>query len=378
VIRRWQNSTEKQAVHCRARASRHAFALILAGGSGTRFWPLSRRLQPKQLLRFFGQESLLQQAARRIQGLIPPERTYVLTNAAILESVRRQLPDIPSGQIVGEPASRNTAPAIGLAAHEIARCDPEGIMVVLPSDHVITRQGVFRRMLLYGCEQASRAGRSIVIGIKPTRAETGYGYIRLGMQEGGSRGIGIFRVAEFTEKPSTAAARRYFRSGKYLWNGGMFIWSVATLIANFERYQPTMAAAIRRMSLDGGMRSPKALKALYPRLENISIDYALMEKIQDVHAVAADIGWSDLGSWLTAFELSRKDPQGNVCPPRGFLLDCRDNMIVSEKKFTAAVGVRNLVIVETDDALLVCSKDRSQDVGRIVRELERRNVQELL
>jgi mannose-1-phosphate guanylyltransferase len=355
----------------------HAFALILAGGSGTRFWPLSRQARPKQLLRLFGSESLLGQAADRIQGLIPPERTYVFTSAVIREAVQRELPHIPGAQIVAEPASRNTAPAIGLAAHEIARRDPEGVMVVLPSDHLIARRGAFRQTLARGCQLAAQPGRSIVIGIKPTRPETGYGYIRLGTQESHTGGIGIFRVVEFTEKPPAAVARRYFRSGKYLWNGGMFIWKAATLIENFDRYRPAMAAAIRRIAERGGIRSPKTLKRLYPRLENISVDYALMERIRDVYAVASEIGWSDVGSWAAAYELVRKDEQGNVRPPSGYLLDCRENMIISEKKFTAAVGVTNLVIVETGDALLVCSKERSQDVGKIVRELERRKLSKL-
>lgn len=356
----------------------HAYALILAGGSGTRFWPLSRRSRPKQLLRLFEKKSLLEQAAARIQGFIPPERTFVFTNKLIREQVRRELSGIPSEQIVAEPASRNTAPAIALAACEMARRDPNAVMVVLPSDHLITKRGVFRRTLGLGLKIAAQPGRSVVIGIRPTRPETGYGYIRLGTQESQTRGIGVFRVLEFTEKPPLNTARRYLRSGRYLWNGGMFIWRASTLLGNLQRYQPAMSAAIRRLAEAGGIRSLRALTRLYPRLESISVDYALMEKIKDVYAVSADLGWSDVGSWATAYELKPKDAQGNVCSPSGYLLDCHENMIVSEKKFTAAIGVSNLVVVETDDALLVCSKDRSQDVGKIVRELERRKLSELV
>lgn len=352
--------------------------MILAGGSGTRFWPLSRRSRPKQLLKLFGEKSLLAQTLERLHGLIPPDHTYVFTSEIILDAVRRELPRVPRPQIVAEPASRNTAPAIGLAAHEILRRDPHGMMVILPSDHIITKPDLFRRALAAGCQAASEEGRSVVLGIKPTRPETGFGYIRLGKQEGSSGSLGIFRVLQFTEKPPVATARRHVRSGKYLWNAGMFIWRASTLIANLERFQPRMAAALRRITEAGGVRSPKTLKRLYPRLENISIDYALMEKIENVSAIAADIGWSDVGSWAAAHELSAQDGAGNVSPSAALMVDSRRNIILSSQKFVAAVGVEDLVIVETEDALLVCPRDRSQEVGKLVKEIERLGHQRLL
>ncbi len=356
----------------------HAYAVILAGGSGTRFWPLSRRKRPKQLLNLFGARTLLEETAARIRDLIPPERTYVFTNHRIRDEVRRQLRAVPGRQIVAEPASRNTAPTIGLAAHEILRHDPEGIMVVLPSDHVITKPAIFHRALAAGCNWAREPGRSVLIGLKPTCPETGYGYIRLGKLASGPRSLGIFQVLQFTEKPDSATARRYVRAGNYLWNGGMFIWRASTLIANLERLQPDLAAGLCRLAEAGGIRPEAALKRLYPRLANISIDYAVMEKAPDVFAVAADIGWSDVGSWAAAYELIGKDGAGNVRPPAAFLLDSRGNLIVSKGKFVAAVGVEDLVIVETEDALLVCARDHSQDVGKIVRELEEKGSEKLL
>jgi mannose-1-phosphate guanylyltransferase len=357
----------------------HTYAVILAGGSGTRFWPLSRRANPKQLLSLFGKQSLLEQTAQRIRALVPPERIYVFTNTMIHDAVRRQLPQVPEEQIVAEPASRNTAPAIGLAAFEIARRDAQGVMMVLPSDHVITKPGMFRQALAAGRRVAEEEGRSVVIGIKPSRPETGYGYIRLIKREGREGKAAISRVRQFTEKPPAATARRYVRSRQYLWNAGMFIWKASTLISNLDHYQPQMAAGLRRVVSDGGIRASKALKHWYPRLPNISIDYALMEHITNVWAVAAaDMGWSDVGSWAAAYELNPKDADRNVCPRSAYLLDCHGNMIVSSRKFVGAAGIENLIIVETDDALLVCSQDRSQDVGKIVRELERRGIKRLL
>ncbi|MGH9378029.1 MAG: mannose-1-phosphate guanylyltransferase [Terriglobia bacterium] len=356
----------------------HAYAMILAGGSGTRFWPLSRRSRPKQLLKLFGEESLLAQTLERLHGLVPPDRTYVFTNGTIRDAVRRELPRVPRSQIIAEPASRNTAPAIGLAAYEILRRDPHGVMVILPSDHIITKPNLFQQAVSAGYQTALEEGRSVVIGIKPSRPETGFGYIRLGPQEKNARSPGIFRVVQFTEKPPLTTARRYVRSGKYLWNAGMFIWRASTLIANLERFQPQMAAALRRITEAGGVRSANAMKRLYPRLENISIDYALMEKVQNVSAVAADIGWSDVGSWAAAHELSPQDREGNVRPATALMVDSRRNIILSSQKFVAAVGVQDLVIVETEDALLICPRDRSQDVGKLVKEIERLGHKKLL
>lgn len=207
----------------------HAYAVIMAGGSGTRFWPLSRRKHPKQLLELFGRGTLLEQTVARLRSVIPPARTYVYTNELVRRNVRRCLPQIPTSQIVSEPASRNTAPTLGVAAHEIARRDPRGLMVVLPSDHVISKPAEFRRVLRAACELASVEGRSVVLGLKPTRPDTGFGYIRLGRREQGVKGQEVFRVERFTEKPPLDLARRYVSSGRYLWNGGMFIWRASTL-----------------------------------------------------------------------------------------------------------------------------------------------------
>jgi len=358
-------------------AFKHAYAVIMAGGSGTRFWPLSRCKRPKQLLTLFGRHSLLEQTVARIQPAIPSGRVYVFTSEAILRRVRQLLPRIPSGQIVGEPAARNTAPTLGVAAFEIARRDPEGLMVVLPSDHIIAKPEVFRQVLSAACRVASTPGRSVVLGLKPTRPDTGFGYIRLGRREGKVARHDVFQVETFTEKPTLALARRYASSGRYLWNGGMFIWKASTLIENFQRFQPAMASQLKQIADAGGVRS-RAFRRLYPKFPKISIDYALMEKIPSIYALPADIGWNDVGSWAVVYELNNKDSEKNVRPRASLSLDSGGNMAVSPKKFVVTVGVHDLIIVETDDALLVCARERSQEVGKAVQELERLGRSDLL
>ncbi len=367
-----------QAAKSRAPLDGHVYVVIMAGGSGTRFWPMSRRKNPKQLLDLFGGTTLLEQAVKRVEGMVPPEQIYIFTNNLVRSRIVRLLPHIPKRQIVAEPAQRNTAPTIGLAAHEILRRDPKGIMVVLPADHVVRKPGAFRNAFKAGCRWAAAEGRSVVLGIEPTRPETGYGYIRLGGVEKNIGSQKMFRVEQFTEKPGLAAARRYVASKRYLWNAGMFIWRASTLLANLRRFQPAMAEGLERMAAAGGIGNPRTLKRLFPRLEKISIDYALMEKLDDVFAVAADIGWSDVGSWAVAYDLSAKDGDGNVRPENSLCLGSKGNMIVSDRKFLVAIGVENLVIVDTGDAVLVCAREQSQQVGKAVQELERRGKKSLL
>ena len=331
----------------------------MAGGSGTRFWPLSRRKHPKQLLELFGHGTLLEQTVSRLLPIIPPERIYIYTNELISREVRRRLPQIPRAQIVAEPASRNTAPTLGVAAHEICRRDPQGLMVAMPADHVIAKPAEFLRVLRAGCEAADPAGRSVVIGLKPTRPETGYGYVHIGARETRIAGQDIYRVEKFTEKPPLKLARRYVASPGGICgtaacsSGGLPpYWKILPSIS------PTWRINWHGWLRRGGVGSMKVFRRLFPEFEKISIDFAIMEKISDIHAVSADIGWNDVGSWEVVYDLSAKDGDATVRPERSLCLDSRGNMIVAEKKFVVTVGVHNLVIVETDDALLVCPRDR--------------------
>ena len=357
---------------------KHVYAIILAGGSGTRFWPLSRRKLPKQLLKLFGPGSLLKQTVARIKNFIPPDRIYIFTNQLLRTEIRRRFPQIPSGQVVAEPAARNTAPTIGLAAQEVLRRDPEGIMVVLPADQVVTKPEEFRKAIGIACRCAETDGNSVIIGLKPTRPETGYGYIRVGDLVNRAEGQTIHKVLAFTEKPDLPTARRFAASGRYFWNGGMFIWRAATLHQNFNRYQPAMQSILSQIAESGGIRAGATLRRLFPRMEKISIDYALMEKISNIYAVTVDMGWSDVGSWTTVYELRPKDENGNIKPAKSLCLNSERNLIVSGQKFVVAVGVRDLIIVDTDDALLVCAQQHAQDVGKAVQELDRRGFRHLL
>jgi mannose-1-phosphate guanylyltransferase len=265
-----------------------------------------------------------------------------------------------------------------VAAHEILRRDPQGLMVVLPADHVIAKPAEFLRVLRAGCETAQEQGSSVVIGLKPTRPDTGFGYVRVGPREARVGGQEIFRVEKFTEKPPLAVARHYVASGRYLWNGGMFIWRATTLLENFARHQPRMADQLAHLAAAGGPRFVKTFRRLFPKFEKISIDFALMEKISNIHAVAADIGWNDVGSWAVVYDLSAKDNEANVRPARSLCLDSRGNMIVAKRSFVVTVGVQDLIIVETDDALLVCARERSQEVGKAVQALEKTGLGKLL
>jgi len=251
-------------------------------------------------------------------------------------------------------------------------------MLVLPADQVITKAREFLKVLEAGLRFATEPGRSVVVGLKPTRPDTGFGYIRLGKPKTRLFGQQIYPALKFTEKPKLALARRYLRSGRYLWNGGMFLWRASTFLDHLVRFQPAMAAGLRRLQEAGGIRSATALRRFYPRLPKISVDYALMEKIPGVFAVVANIGWSDVGSWAVAHELQPKDEDLNVRPNHSLCFKSRGNMIVSPRKFVVTVGVEDLVIVDTKDALLVARRDRSQDVGEAVAELKRRRLDRLL
>ncbi len=361
-----------------------AHAIILAGGRGTRFWPRSRARTPKQLLNIVGERTMLQQTVARLAPAFPLAHIWVVTNAEQAATVRRQLPAPARSRLLVEPVGRNTAAAIGLAAVHLAKQSRNALMAVLPADHFIAQPARFRRLVRAALEVAARANSLVVLGVPPTHPETGYGYIERTGHAGRARGFPVYAVRRFAEKPALARARRYVASGRYAWNAGMFFWRVSTFLENLKKFLPATYRALARLADDmGTSRYAKALQRIYPQLENISVDYAILEPAtrQPGHRVLmlpAEVGWSDIGSWTAVYELLARKAGENISAGRFVALDARGNFFWSPKKFVAAIGVRDLVVVETPDALLLCPRDRAQDVGKIVKWLEERRQYGLL
>ena len=363
-------------------------AVLLAGGRGTRFWPRSRMHTPKQLLNIVGRETMLRKTMARLSPLIKPRDIWAVTNAEQVAGVRRELRGVPDSQILTEPVGRNTAAAIGLAAIHLMYEHGDALMAVLPADSYVADARRYRALLRAALDLARISGNLAVLGVPPSRSETGYGYIERGGTAGRPRGATAYAVKRFTEKPQLSLARRYVASGKYFWNAGMFFWRVSTFLENLRQFLPaTHDALIRLGRTIGTARYASTLRQIYPRLENVSVDYAIMEpatrrlgkntfahKATRVFVIPAKVGWSDIGSWAAVYELLAPKAGANVFTRRSFALDASGNYFWSPKKFIAAIGVRNLVLVETEDALLLCSRDRSQDVSKIVRWLEEKRL----
>jgi mannose-1-phosphate guanylyltransferase len=372
-----------------ARGKLRPYAVILAGGRGTRFWPRSRTTTPKQLLDIAGGDTMLRQTAARIAPLFSSSQTWAVTNIQQAPSVRRQLNRVPIWQVLAEPAGRNTTAAIGFAAihirHAIRKKAEDGVMAVLPADHYIADAGKFRAIVRAALRFAEAPGKLVVLGIPPTRPDTGFGYIEIGGAPKNAGGAKVYAVRRFTEKPHLPTARRYAASGKYLWNAGMFFWRVSTFMDALQRFQPKIHALLEDLAATiGTQRYDQAVESIYPRIENISVDYAILEpstrvgKGSFVSVFPARVGWSDIGSWEAVYELLAKQPGANVGEGLHFLLDATGNLVWSPRKFVAAIGIRDMVVVETSDALLICPRERAQDVGKVVKWLEEKKRHELL
>jgi len=360
-------------------------AVLLAGGRGTRFWPRSRTRTPKQLLNIVGRETMVRQTVGRLSTLVGLRNVWVVTNTDQAAAVRRELRAVPASHVLAEPVGRNTAAAIALAAVHLAHEHGDALIAVLPSDAYIRDVTRYRALVRAALDQAREPGNLVVLGIPPTRPETGYGYIERGAASGRPRGVTAYSVRRFTEKPAPPQAREYVASGKYFWNAGMFFWRVSTFLDNLKRFLPSTHEALSHLAKTiGTPRYRAALRRIYPRLENISVDYAVMEPATRsaghprVSVIPAHIGWSDIGSWAAVYELLSAKRSGNVSAGPSFTLDSNGNYFWSPKKFVAAIGVNDVVIVETDDALLLCARERSQDVGKIVKWLEQQKRNDLL
>ncbi len=370
-----------------AGAERPEFAaVILAGGSGTRFWPRSRRARPKQVLSLDGDRTMIQNTLERVKPVVSAGQVWIITNDLLAKTIAKQLPDVTQKHILREPAARNTAPACGLAAFLLERQSPDTVLGVFPSDHTIGDVARFRRVVRAGATLARRSAAIVVLGVSPSRPETGYGYIELGaaldpIVESGES-IPVRRVHRFTEKPDKVKAKRFLRSGNYAWNSGMFLWTAKTLADAMREHQPKTAELLEKIAAAWGTsKFDKVFAELYPRCESISIDYAVLEPRSgkgeaksELYCLPGDFAWSDLGSWSALHEHVAERTEShnaNVFETSHHVeIASTGCYVFSPNKTVALVGVKDLVVVETDDAILITTREGSQDVGKVVAELK--------
>ena len=364
----------------------HFYPVILAGGRGTRFWPLSRAKRAKQLLALDGKQTMIQQTVGRLLPLAATKQFWIITNQDLRPEILRQLRKLRPGQILAEPIGRNTAPAIGLASFILQRTDPNSVLGLFPSDHVIADDVRFRELLTEGIDIASSGENIVVLGIQPSRAETGYGYIEVGSLAAGD----ARHVRRFTEKPNPELAAEFLRTGNFYWNSGMFLWSAKTLANALTEHLPKTASLLEKIAADyGTAKFAATFRRLYPKCENISVDYAILEprsakgeQASNIFCLRADFGWNDLGSWTALHEhhaAKRMPADGNLIGAEGiFTLNASGNYVHAPGKFVAVVGVNDVVVVETEDALLVTSRANAQDVGKVVKYLDEKKLKKLV
>ena len=361
------------------------YPVILAGGRGTRFWPLSRKRMAKQLLPLNSKKSMIQETVERLLPLAKAKQFWVITNDDLRDPIVRQLKKLDKKKILAEPLGRNTAPAIGLAAFLLAKRDPTAVIGMFPSDHVIANEKQFRNDIQRAAQIAASGENIVVIGIRPTRAETGYGYIEVGSKAPD----GALTVRRFTEKPKAASAEQFLKAGNFLWNSGMFIWSAQTLADALREHLPKSAPLLEEIAGSYGTgRFAKTFARLYPRCENISVDYAVLEPRSakgegksGIYCIPASFGWNDLGSWAALYEhrsVGKSAGSNIITALQSFTLDAVGNFVHAPGKFVAAVGVKDLVVVETGDALLITTRERSQDVGKVVKYLDEKKLEKLV
>ena len=358
-------------------AKANYYGLILAGGRGTRFWPRSRKRHAKQVLQVAGERTLIQETVDRLAPLIPPQRIWILTNDFVRDEIVRQLPEVPAAQIIAEPAQRNTAPAIALAAHILQSIDPKAVFGVFPSDHVIGTPKRYLRFLRAAFKAAEK-GSIGVLGIQPRWADTAYGYIEFpkGIAAGG---FDAMDVASFREKPDSKTAKKFLKAGHYFWNAGMFFWKAGTVLDAMRKHQPKTATLISSLPAFAHADFAAKLAEVFPLCENISVDFGLIEHADNVVGLACDeFGWSDVGSWDAVYELIPHDENANAARSELLSAESRGNYIDAGRKLVALLGVKDLIIVDTPDALLVADRSRAQQVGEIVKLLEKNGREELL
>lgn len=349
------------------------YALVLAGGSGTRLWPHSRSNRPKQFLSLGGDRTMLQETVDRTLPIIPPERVFVATGAAYIDLVAEQLPDVPRENILAEPSGRGTAPCIGLAALHLRRRDPNAVMAILSADHRVDDDGRFCDALALGAQMAQQ-GRLVTLGIQPTAPSTGYGYIQRGELLHAADDQQVYKVAAFVEKPDAARAQTYLDSGRYYWNAGMFVWRADKILAELAAHRPALATALDL--IDAAIDTPHAqpvLEAVWSNIENVAIDIAVMERTAHAVVIPSDLGWSDVGDWSSLADCLPRDGSGNAIVGTYVGVDTRNSLIYGNGRVIATLGVEDLVVVDTKDVLLICPRSRAQDVKAIVAQIHQQH-----
>lgn len=354
-------------------ASENGYAVILAGGGGTRLWPKSRQKHPKHLLKLFGEKTLLELAYDRVKDIFPNERILVITHKDHFSQVKAVLPNLPEKNIIAEPKAKNTALAMGTASAVIHTRNPEAAVIFLAADHVFTKEERFQQNAVAAIKVALSGDYIVAIGIKPTFAHTGLGYIKIGeeledLSKVGEKGF-VFKAREFKEKPNLVTAQSFVASGQYLWNANLYTWSTKTIFKAFEKYSPEIFKAISKIA-----ENSQALENVYSEAgEFNSIDYEVSEKADNIVVIPGDFGWSDIGDWKVVFDTLSKDPLGNAVVDSGqnFLgVDAKNNLIETNRKLIAMIGVSDLVVIDTEDAILICSKDKTQDVKKVIEKLK--------
>ena len=340
------------------------YAIIMAGGIGSRFWPRSKKKTPKQLLKIFGDHTMIQQTVHRLKGLVKDENIYVITNKIQKAGVLTQLSQIPVENIIEEPFGRNTAACIGLASVLISRKDPDAVTLVLPADHIISGEKEFHETLLRAANFANESRGLVTIGIQPSKPETGYGYIQI---DENAVKDSIYKVLTFAEKPNYETAVRFLESGDFFWNSGMFIWRADTILEEMKCYLPELYEGLVKIrDAIGTKEFEDTLTTVYGLIKKISIDYGIMEKSKKVYITKGAFSWSDVGSWEAVYELNPKDDQGNAKVGKVYYESSKNSYVYSPDKFVAIIGIDNLIVINNDDSLLICDRSKAQDVKKVV------------
>ncbi len=356
------------------------YAVLMAGGVGTRFWPRSRSRSPKQVLNIVGEKTMIQATMERIEGLVPLKNVLVVTNKDQHDLIHQQIPALNDHNFILEPLGRNTAPCIGLAAIHIVAQDPSAVMVVLPADHLVTNVKEFQTVVQKGAQFVFENDGLLTLGIEPTYPATGYGYIQRGESVKQLNGHTVYQVKTFAEKPNYETAVRFIESGDFYWNSGMFIWKAATILKEIEEKLPEIYEGLMEIrEVLGKPEYEQKVDDVYRRIRGISIDYGVMQSAEDVYVIPTDMGWNDVGSWQTVYEISPKDKNQNASVAKELVaIDAHGSYVYAPEKLVALVGVDDLVVVDTGDALLICHRDRAQDVREVVEVLKKRGLDEYL